>query len=191
MARLLKCSDCLTVELLPDFLGPKAEEEHDPLLAKLVDAHRGPLNREQLAHRPPGAPRVRDIELDERHFGDLFNVPNTDWYHPDSDTRAAIQGRILTGMWGATSGYPPEFYAAKDTYRDDAAVCYQRHGRPVVGEPGCPDFESDAKRLTDLNWVARGMNTGAPRDHVYLCAFCPYQSTVITAKRMARGDYDS
>lgn len=180
----------MSVELLPDFPGTQKEEEHDPLLTKVAAGHRGPLNRNQLQLRPPGAPRVRELGEDEPHLGDLFHVDNAHWNHADPEKRDEIRKQILKQMWGDHTGYPEEFYATRDTFAWDAAVCYNRHNRPDAGL-GCPDYESDDKRLTDPSWVQRGAEQGISRRHIFLCAWCPYQSVVTTKKRMARGDYDT
>lgn len=192
--RLLQCLDCLSVETLPNFVGPKSDEGHDPLLQRLVDRHQGPLNREQLHRRPSNAPRVREIRMDEPHFGNLHTIDDALWNHPDPSKRDEIRRSVLKEMWKGHTGYPEEFYATKDTFMEDAGICYQRHGRPGgidSGPDGCIDYMSESKRLTDTDWEARGERMGSPRSHVYLCQFCPYQSVVTTRKRSARGDYDN
>jgi hypothetical protein len=62
--------------------------------------------------------------------------------------------------------------------------CYNQHGRPVVLEPGCPDYKDGKKRIgnpSKMGWQA------GPK--VYLCDFCPYKSTVETAVNFKRGLY--
>jgi hypothetical protein len=214
--RLIACRDCLTIEVLPDLLGPTSEMKDDPLLMRIVVKHRGPLNREQLAHRPPNAPRLREIRDEliscdmchgggcaycegsgklQRHphqISEVFNVATDDWVE-DSRSPDPLWKRkdILRQIWarfGHDAGYPEEFYAAKDTFREDAGLCYQRHGRPGYekGPDGCIDYHTDAKLLTDKNWKTRN----PARDHVWLCEFCPYASVVMTRKRKKRGDYN-
>lgn len=165
----------MTVQVLPGVRASSDEERsaltiNDPLLERLLSEHEGPLNREQLRRRPSGAGRVREIQEGERHIGDLHNVPASKWNHPDSDIRQQIQKQILTQMWGDHTGYPEEFYAAKDTFREDAGMCFNRHGRP---KEGCIDWQDDSKRLTDKDWKQRGAAMGQPRTDVFLCTFCP------------------
>lgn len=214
---MIACQDCLSVEVLPDILGPPEESAHDPLLMGVVSRHRGPLNRQQLATRPPGAPRVREIrdetipcdmcnqagcrycdgtgklQREPHRISEVYTIPPDDWAldsdRPDPEwRRKAVLKKMWAMLGGEHSGYPEEFYASKDTYREDAGLCYQRHGRPGYekGPDACIDYNSDAKRLTDSQWRARHPETG----DVFLCAFCPYQSVVMTRKRAQRGDYE-
>jgi hypothetical protein len=219
MPRLIACRDCLSVEVLPDLLGPPEEMKDDPLLMRIVVRHRGPLNRQQLASRPPNAPRVREIrdelipcdmcngggcsycaplgtpgklQKEPHRISAVFAVKPDDWAL-DSERidpewkRKAVLKKIWAQLGGEHTGYPEEFYASKDTYREDAGFCYQRHGRPGYekGPDSCIDYQIDAKRLTDREWRARHPDTG----DVFLCSFCPYESVVMTRKRAKRGDY--
>lgn len=213
----MQCLDCLSLEVLPDFLGDPEMMQYDPLLQRLVVRHRGPLNREQLRNRPPGAPRVREIrdewiecDMCRGHGGDcaycegkgrlqrephrmtaMMTVAPDDWADPER------RKRILRQVWAHVddqhAGYPDEFYAARDTYREDAVKCYRQHRSPGDGSGphACIDYRIDAKRLTDSDWKERGAKVGIQREDVYLCSFCPYQSIVTTRKRMQRGEYDA
>jgi hypothetical protein len=180
--------DCGTVEVLPDLLGPVGSP--DPLLDRLTANHEGPLTNEQGTRRVRmGLGRVREIQPGERHFGDLHVVPNDDWNHPDPEKREGIRQKILFQMWGESTGYPPEFYAVQDTYKEDANACFRKHGSPGGSDHGpanCVDYQDDSKRLTDRQWKDRHPE----QSHVWLCTFCPYQSVVTTRIRMGRGDYD-
>lgn len=189
MPRLLQCFDCATVEVLPDLLGPKGSP--DPLLDRLLEiGHRGPLDNEQGARRVRmGHGRVREIQEGEEHIGNLHSVANDDWNNPDVEKRERVRQQILFQMWGSYTGYPPEFYAAQDTYKEDAGHCYERHGRPGGSDHGpanCGDYQDDSKRLTDRAWRARHSDI----EEIFLCHWCPYTSVVVTRKRLARGDYD-
>lgn len=200
----------MSVEVLPGFLGSTTDEAMDPLKSLIAVKHRGPLNRVQLSRRPDAAPRVREIR-DELitcdlcqgagcrpcegsgkiqrypHAMEQFVVAPDDW----SDGQ--VRDRILRQIWADGTGYPDEFYAAKDTFREDAGYCYQTHNRPgsEKGPHACIDYQSDSKRLTDSQWRLRGEMQGMSREDVFLCTFCPYSSVVTTRKRSARGDYDS
>jgi hypothetical protein len=210
MPRLIRCFDCMTVEVLPDFLGSPTDESMDPLKSLVVVKHRGPLNRQQLHHRPSSAGRVRPIP-DELipcdlcrgsgcrvcegrgkiqrfpHGVEQFVVQADDWINPD------YRKGILQQMWGEDTGYPPEFYAAKDTFREDAGHCYNSHGRPGDPDKGphaCIDYQSSSKQLTDEGWKARGEIQGMPRRDIFLCDFCPFHQVVVMRKRAERGEYD-
>lgn len=209
---MIQCLDCLTVEVVPDFLGNPEEMRFDPLLDRVVVNHRGPLNREQLRRRPPNAPRVREIrdepiecDICRGHGGDCWacegkGVLQREMHQlkpimvvaPDDWLDSGKRQQILREMWGDHVGYPDEFYAAKDTFREDAVRCYWRHRNPgsETGPHACGDYKDKSKQLTDDDWRARGAAMGVPREDVFLCAFCPYQSVVTTRMRAQRGDYD-
>jgi hypothetical protein len=101
----------------------------------------------------------------------LLNVEDKDWENNKDKILANLQQR-----W---TGFHPEFYATKDTFQEDAMKCYNRHGRPKGAD--CIDFCDDSKRLTPSDW---------PKNHVYLCHFCPVASSVTTAIRLSKGMYD-
>lgn len=150
--RLLICRDCRTVEELPDFTGPV---EHDVVLDHAIEAHRFPNG--------------------EPHAGNLADVGAEEWR--DESKRQGILKQIAS----KTTGLESEFYAAKNTFQEDALKCYARHGRP---SEGCIDWEDSKKRLgnpTKLGWTA------GPK--VYLCHFCPVRSWVDTEKRWKAGQY--
>ena len=99
------------------------------------------------------------------------------------------------------TGFPPEFYAARDTFSMDAAACFNAHRRP---QAECIDWHADSKRLTDEKWQQReedsrkklkslGLESSfkPPREHVYLCAWCPVSSYVMQKQREQRGMYDN
>jgi len=199
---LIRCLDCMTVEVLPDLLASPTEMAHDPLLMRVVARHRGPLNRQQLAHRPPNAPRVRPFTTDlipcdmcnqggcaycegtgklpkEPHrISEVFSVAPDDW--ASGDRRKVI----LRQLWADHPGYPEEFYASKDTFREDAGLCYERHNRPgdAAGPYACIDYHTDTKRLTDRHWKSRNPN----RDHVWLCEFCLGGDTEVVTREGIR-----
>lgn len=195
MPRLLQCRDCGTVEILPDVLGDQVNaSSHDPLLERLVNGHQGPLNDDQQVRRiKNGLGRSREIIPDEPHFGTLYTVPPDDWNCPgDPEKEQRVRNTILRKLWPEDKGFPPEFYATKDTFREDAGKCYERHGRPgsAKGPYACVGFQDNSKLLTDEGWMRRGRDSGQPnRQPIYLCTFCPYQSVVTTRIRMQRGDY--
>jgi hypothetical protein len=85
---------------------------------------------------------------------------------------------ILKGLQERWTGFHPEFYATKDTYKEDAMRCYNLHRRPKGTD--CIDWRDDGRRLTPAAWKGR---------EVYLCDFCPVASQVTTAIRHAAGMY--
>lgn len=184
--RLLQCQDCRSVETLPE--APKSGP--DSLLERLVARHQGPLTNEQNARRVRlGQGRSREINVDEPHFGNLHLVPKAQWDHPNTEQREALRQQILVQMWGENTGYPPEFYASKSTFTEDAGICFEKHGRPGQTDKSfaCIDYQDESKRLTDREWKLRNPESM----EVFLCSFCPFQSVVTTRIRSARGDYEA
>jgi hypothetical protein len=70
----------------------------------------------------------------------------------------------------------------REQYKTDALQCYNLHGRPMVGFPGCPDYRDDSRAIGRTKGVSA-------EDRNYVCDFCPYQSYVDHAKRKAAGMY--
>jgi hypothetical protein len=219
MPRLIICLDCLSTELVPDFLGSKEEEAFDPLLDLVVARHRGPLDRQQLHGRPATAPKPRQFpevkgicDLCQgggcracQGSGELYQAPHHLQMHqvtPDDWASKKVREQVLHQIWEREGhqGYPEEFYAAKNTYMESAAECFIRHHRP---EGYCIDWESDGMRLTDDRWQQRYHDSqkrlrelglvppqGMERKHVYLCQFCPVARFVQFKKNEQKGLYD-
>lgn len=150
--RLLQCFQCKTVNELPDFDGPPAL---DVLLETLIEEQ----------HTTGGEP----------HSGNMLFVEDEQW------RRDPVRQEILARLWDQDSGFDPEFYASKDTYREDAMKCFNSHQRP---EGACIDWKADNKRIG--NPTKRGWQEG-PK--VYLCDFCPVASWVATEIRFKKGQY--
>jgi len=220
MPRLILCLDCLSTELLPDFLGSREEEKFDPLIDLIAARHRGPLNRQQLHGRPANAPRVREFPdtkgvcdlchgkgcLGCQGTGELYQAPHHLQMHqiaPKDWANKNYREEYLRQMWvhEGHTGYPLAFYAAKDTYMEPAIACFIRHQRP---DQYCIDWESESVRLTDAQWQQRFHDSqqklrdlgitppgGMERKHVYLCQFCPVANYVKFKKNERRGFYNA
>lgn len=153
--RLLICHSCRTVDELPDFHG---RPEDDVLLDDLIQRHRFPDGNE--------------------HMGKLALVEEAVWHDPYK--RQAVLEQIKKAVEKST-GFPSEWYATRDTYREDAMRCYKQHSRP---KQGCIDYCDSDKRLgnpTRAGWEA------GPR--VFLCNFCPVETYVRTQEQWIRGAY--
>lgn len=166
--RLLRCWDCCTIEEIP---GEGPLEPSDPLLHYLVNRHQGPVPEERVREARDKGVRFepRKLLMDEPHLGDLGVVPDQDWRKHKAE--------IVKEMWKAESGFDSEFYAAKNTFSEDAFKCFNRHGRP---KGSCVDFMEGSKKIS-------GPGVAKP---VYLCHFCPVFSFYLTKSRDARGMYD-
>jgi hypothetical protein len=183
----------MSTEAIPDLVG--TDPEQDPLLLRITNTHFGPLNREQLARRPYGAPRVPELREGQPHsdkasFG-IYQVPDEHWNNPDPSKREQARATVMRQLWEGSTGYPDAFYEAKDTFREDAERCYKLHGFPGDSEHNyaCIDYHDDSKRLTDRAWRQRGADSGVMRNDVFLCDFCRFESVVMMRKRALRGDY--
>lgn len=155
--RVLYCKTCGTLEEVPDWQdGPQS----DPYLSPLVDKH------------------------GETHQGQLFRLPIGLWLMDDSKRQIIEQIKGGTGQLGL--GVVDEsFYDTRNTFQEDAAVCYQKHLRP---QGQCPDFRSESKRLIpataqDRKDAGLAPLTSGPK--VYLCDFCVVR---MYNEKKARGD---
>lgn len=147
--RLLRCDVCHSLEELPDFDGPP---EYDVLLRVTLDKHRTPSG--------------------EPHFGRLLDVPERAWKIPV--LREALLRQIQEGSRGLKE-FDESYYDVQDTFREDALICYGQHLRP---KEGCPDFNSDAKRLLPNTKADRKEIGLSPQGMpvIHLCSFCPVRS---------------
>lgn len=162
--RLLRCSDCKTLEELPDFTG---NTEDDLTLIYLDERHGG------LTETP--------------HTRALLRVERKHW--EDKKIRAELHKRI----WDGVTGFVPEYYATKDTLKDDAVKCFIRHRRSVP----CIDFQEPSKRIGNpaaglRKWLSketRNENVAKAGPKLYLCNFCVIQTYVDAAKLKADPDH--
>lgn len=146
--RLIRCTDCRSIDELPDFQG-------DPVRDVLLE--------DLLTKRHIYASGTT-------HEVALIKVPERLW----RDNR--IRPRIVEQLsQGGSKGLEEmeggeDYYGTRDTYREDALKCYDRHQRP---KEGCIDWHNHDKRIG--NPTSEGWKTG-PR--VYACDFCPVASWV-------------
>lgn len=159
--RLLSCKTCGTApELLPDFVGPA---EYDDTLNYLVSKHRFPNGDPHIAHG-------------------LLRVERSAWDNPA--TQKEILRQIATSS--GHTGLDVAFYAAKDTFLEDAMTCWKQHNRNVF----CPDYMSEGKRLVpDTTAERKEAGLGKAKSTTSLCQFCPVHSMVMQAKRKKAGMY--
>jgi hypothetical protein len=160
--RLLRCDDCYTIEPLPDYDGPP---EHDTLLGHLIAAR----------HTEPSG---------TTHRGKLLRIDKRHWDSPS--VREAVIARVREES--GHTGLDPAFYNARDTFQEDALVCWQQHHRSTA----CNEYKSDRKRLTPATQQER-KELGMGKFHTslsrYLCEFCPVHSLVVEAARHKAGLY--
>jgi len=155
--RILQCFDCGTLEELPDFDGPP---EYDVLLEFA------------LSHHETGG---------HRHVGKLYDVEERVW------RMTSLRDQIIEQMKGGSKGlaaFDPAFYTVRDTFKEDAMLCFNLHLRP---QEGCGDYRSDRKRLlpdtkAERKEVGLSMESAPKR---WLCDFCPVSAYY---ERKRRGD---
>lgn len=144
--RLLVCKDDKSIEELPDFHGNPRD---DVLLEDTVSRHM----YEGITHEVA-----------------LIKVP-VKWWNDKNIQPKLIQQISQGGSKGIEEMDEAEdYYGTRDTYREDALKCFQRHQRP---KEGCIDYQNPDKRIG--NPTSEGWKTG-PR--VYACNFCPVQAWV-------------
>ena len=119
--RLLRCTDCRSIDELPDFKG---DPSHDVLLADLLMTQ-------------------HVYESGTTHEVVLITVPEKVWRN------ATMQKRIVQQLSaGASKGLDEldgDYYATKSTYQEDALKCFSRHGRPKGAD--CIDYRAPDRRL--------------------------------------------
>ena len=218
MPRLIACKDCLSVEVLPDLLGPADSMKDDPLLMRIVVKHRGPLNRQQLAHRPPGARRVREIRDETipcdmcngrtggcafcsgtgklqrwaHDISEVFNVSSDDWMPVETAPDPLWKRKdILRQIWAR---FGEEHLGYPDEFYASKDT-FQEDAVECYQRHGRPGYEKGPHACIDYQDSSKRLtdrhwkSRNPSRDHVFLCDFCPYKSVVMTRKREARGDY--
>ncbi len=156
--RVLYCRTCDVFEEMPDWVdGPNT----DPYLPPIAEGkHAGHL------------------------AGGLFRVPIGLWLMEDQ--KRHIIDQIKGGDGAKGLGVVDEsFYDTRNTFQEDAGVCYQKHLRPT-GQ--CPDFRSESKRLkpsTSQDRKDLGLQPLETGPRVYLCDFCVVR---MYNERKARGE---
>lgn len=151
--RLVVCKDCKSIEELPPYDGPV---QKDILLEDTLSRHMTEWSTHEVA---------------------LIRVPESYWRNKP------VQDRIVQQIsQGGSRGIEEleeaqDYYGTRDTYREDALKCFNRHQRP---KEGCIDYQNPDKRIG--NPTSEGWKTG-PR--VYACNFCPVQ--VWVDKKKAEG----
>ncbi|WP_344585669.1 hypothetical protein [Nonomuraea roseoviolacea] len=112
----------------------------------------------------------------------MFRVKQTDW----NDTRKRLD--IIERLKEETGdGLGDEFYAVKETFKEDAMTCWKQHNRTK----NCDEFKSDRKRLMPDTTAERKSAGFAPmQSNRFLCEFCPCGSLVMQRARAAKGIYD-
>lgn len=124
---------------------------------------------------------------DERHGGNTEQPHTRALMRVERDQWAdrAVRKQIVAQMWAQEKGFVPEYYAVRDTMREDAAKCFAKHHRAVP----CLDYQDASKRIGNpaaadraalSKATKRDLRGGGPK--VYICNFCVVQTFVDRAK---------
>ena len=166
--RLLICNLCQKIETVPAYSG---DPDEDFLLKGLLERHG---HREMNLGGDMPDMRIGNVWLDE-------------W--SDSEKQREIIKTIRESE--GHTGLGDEFYAAHDTYREEAGKCFNAHRRPTE----CIDYQTPGKLLgntltdsADVDEMAHDMRRSKrelarslfqARQKVYLCDFCVVKSVVM------------
>lgn len=165
MPRLLVCKTCPSIEVIPDdYDGPP---EYDYLLNALLA---GPKHK-----FPDGTAHFGLLHrIDQKSFDSIMR--QTDGSGMRQLSAELFKNHDLVVEW-------------RDTFREDANACFNRHGRPKMG---CIDYCDSSRRIGNPSTAERRNFTvdSKPPPPVYLCHFCPVHSGfVLTERRHAAGLY--
>jgi hypothetical protein len=117
--RLLRCTQCKTLEELPDYQG---DPHNDVVLDELVERHR------------------RRHPHDDAPANFLLRVSEEMWNNPAK--KKAIHKQIWADL-EKDKGFVPEYYDTKNTLHEDAVKCFERHSRSIP----CIDWHAHDKRI--------------------------------------------
>lgn len=168
--RVLKCSRCRTIEVVPDYEGPEGGEnsaEYDLHLKFFTDPHvNGKCNREDFS---------------------TVRFPTRFWVIPkvkESIERQLIQGAEGLDVFGTNA------YAMRNNFQADAMTCWIKDHNQT---DDCVDYKSDKKLIkpdTAKERLEAGLEKESRGPKVYLCDYCPYKSVVQKKAFKKQGHYD-
>lgn len=131
--------------------------QFDPMLEDFVERHEHGL--EDSTHLASGVIEVMAVE-------------QKTW--ETMDVVAMVRGQI--------HAQTSEWYDDRDTYREGAIECYNKHGNPDL-DSGCSDYLDDSKLIGKAEYHADGRTITVPRKlRQYLCYQCPYQQAYVNVE---------
>lgn len=161
--RLLICDTCQSIEELPVYEGKNPAQ--DDTLNYRVAPHRFPDGNE--------------------HFGGLAIIDEDQWSNPYMRQGVIEKLKNERGAPGQGKGLGDEFYDVKNTFHEDALICWGQHNRTE----DCADWRSDKKRLyPDTRGDRKELGLSAKsRPNTWLCDFCPVTSVYAQRRNQAKG----
>jgi hypothetical protein len=155
--RVLKCSKCRTVEIVPDYDGPDGGEntaEYDLTLKFFTDPHvNGKCNRDDFS---------------------TVRFPTRFWLIPG--VKDSIEQQLKEGAQGLDI-FGTNAYAMKENFQADSMTCWIQHKQTK----DCDDYKSDKKLIKPDTAKERkelGLELEVKGPKVYLCDYCPVKSIV-------------
>lgn len=117
------------------------------------------------------------------HSFAVVTVSRKGWEEHQDDVVREVKNAIA----GGDKGFGVEYYAVKETFKEDAMTCWKQHQR----NPACNDYMSDSKRLQpDTAKERKAAGLDKYRSDVFLCRFCPVHSLVMEAAKRKAGLYE-
>jgi len=169
--RLLVCNRCQTIEELP--MHDRDDPDNDVLLLGLLERH-----NHQTMTLGGEHPDARLLDVETKHW------------HNEGHRREIIE-RIRKEE--GHTGLDDKFYATRNTFREEASRCFEKHNRPTA-EDGCIDFRDKSKRVTnslqqqdEISELTRAqqesMKSLRRNTRMYICYYCPYFTNLLSKKR--------
>lgn len=166
---LLICFPCRSIDEIPHYDPDNAD--NDPRIGYILEAH--------LRRHPSFETRM------STEWASLGFVPTRHWKDPQY--RKDITKQILEG--NGQTGLEADFYDVQNQMKEDAAKCFQSHGRPAFHsntQPKCNDylsFDKEIKPNTSRERKSAGLPTydETKIKKSYICEYCPYHQTVKSA----------
>lgn len=179
------CLLCRDLERLDDFDGldfndPRSHE-NDVLLANWVERH---MHGRVVDDHPGG--RIFSFDDSRENVSREMNqmagtdLKATGVVH-DALGLKALEMEAVTQVKRVLADQQIEVMSYRDQLREDAAICFNKHGNPEYPGRGCLDYQASDKRL--------GRKNTPKQFQQFLCTYCPYESSVTVTKRHKRGDY--
>jgi hypothetical protein len=155
--RILKCFKCRTLEVVPDYDGPKGGEntaEYDLALKFFTDPHvNGKCTRDDCT---------------------TVRFPTRFWIIPT--VKESIEQQLKEGAQGLDV-FGTNAYAMKNNFQADAMTCWVQHQQTK----DCSDYKSEKKLIkpdTAKERLDAGLEKESRGPKVYLCDYCPVKSVI-------------
>ena len=175
--RIMLCKQCSTLSKLPDFEGTP---ENDNILVDWIERHSHGLTLDADPGTPGAHPGGRMFAYDFSYVTPDVS-PGPGGHAHENVQLEALEMAAVEEVRGELVKNQVWVQEYRDELRYDAGVCFNKHHQPEWPGTPCSSYQDDSKRL--------GRKNGPKKYRMFLCTFCPYESSVTVSKRFARGDY--